>query len=124
MNPMKIEFDSPTTDWNAALPVGNGKMGGMVYGQPYTERIQLNEDSVWYGGPQDRINPSAKENLSKIRELIFEGKIQEAQDLCAFALSGLPEEMRHYEPLGNLYIHHKGKTRDLANYHRSSPSFK
>ena len=118
MNPMKIEFDSPTTDWNAALPVGNGKMGGMVYGQPYTERIQLNEDSVWYGGPQDRINPSAKENLSKIRELIFEGKIQEAQDLCAFALSGLPEEMRHYEPLGNLYIHHKGKTRDLANYHR------
>lgn len=118
INPMKIEFDSPTTDWNAAIPVGNGKMGGMIFGLPYSERIQLNEDSVWYGGPQDRINPSAKENLPKIRELIFQGKIREAQDLCAFALSGIPEEMRHYEPLGNLYILHKGTTMDLADYHR------
>lgn len=118
MNPMKIEFDSPTTDWNAALPVGNGKMGGMIYGQPFSECVQLNEDSVWYGGPRDRINPSAKENLPKIRELIFQGKIREAQDLCSFALSGIPEEMRHYEPLGRLYIHHKGKTRDFSDYHK------
>ena len=83
----KIVFEAPAKVWEEALPVGNGKLGGMVFGLPYTERIQLNEDSVWFGGPQDRNNPSAKENLSKIRKLIFEGHISEAQELCTFALS-------------------------------------
>ena len=99
-----IGFDAPAASWEEALPIGNGKLGGMVFGLPFTERIQLNEDSVWYGGPQNRINPSAKEYLPKIRKLILCGKIREAQELCTFALSGLPEEQRHYEPLGNLYI--------------------
>lgn len=73
-NKYKIEFDKPAGEWNEALPIGNGKLGGMVYGYPFTERIQLNEDSVWFGGPQDRNNPSAKEKLPEIRRLIFEGK--------------------------------------------------
>lgn len=115
----KIEFDSPAGEWNEALPIGNGKLGGMVYGHPNTERIQLNEDSVWFGGPQDRNNPSAKDKLPEIRKLIFEGKISEAQELCAFALSGLPEEQRHYEPLGNLYIELMGKDySDVTEYSR------
>ena len=97
-----IVFDAPAKVWEEALPVGNGKLGGMVFGLPYTERIQLNEDSVWYGGPQDRNNPSALEKLPEIRRLIFEGKIREAEELCSFALCGIPEEQRHYEPLGNL----------------------
>ena len=118
-NKYKIEFDKPAGEWNEALPIGNGKLGGMVYGYPFTERIQLNEDSVWFGGPQDRNNPSAKEKLPEIRRLIFEGKISEAQELCAFALSGLPEEQRHYEPLGNLYIEFMGRDYDLVtDYHR------
>jgi len=118
-NKYKIEFDKPAGEWNEALPIGNGKLGGMVYGYPFTERIQLNEDSVWFGGPQERNNPSAKDKLPEIRRLIFEGKIAEAQELCAFALSGLPEEQRHYEPLGNLYIEFMGKDFDLVtDYHR------
>ena len=119
---MKIEFSKPAARWEEALPIGNGKMGGMVYGTVATECIQLNEDSVWYGGKQDRINPSAYEKLSEIRELIMAGKITEAQELCAFALSGTPDQQRHYEPLGNLYIEFSGKNyewgSDIKNYHR------
>ena len=115
---MKIEFDQPAKQWEKALPVGNGKLGGMIFGNPCTERIQLNEDSVWYGGPQDRLNPSAKEKLPQIRSLIMEGKIKEAQELCALALSGLPEEQRHYEPLGNLYLEFDGTDFETTHYHR------
>lgn len=118
MNVNKIEFDKPANDWNEALPVGNGKLGGMIFGKPFIERIQLNEDSVWFGGPRDRNNPSAKEKLPEIRRLIMEGKISEAQELCAFALSGLPEDQRHYETLGDLYIEYGGKSRNVTNYYR------
>ena len=115
---MKIGFDTPAAKWDEALPIGNGKLGGMVFGNPCTERIQLNEDSVWYGGPQNRLNPSAKEKLPQIRSLIMEGKIKEAQELCALALSGLPEEQRHYEPLGNLYLEFDGTEFAASQYHR------
>lgn len=119
---MKIEFSKPAARWEEALPIGNGKMGGMVYGTVATERIQLNEDSVWYGGKQDRINPSAYEKLPEIRELIMAGKITEAQELCAFALSGTPDQQRHFEPLGNLYIEFMGRDyelgSDIQDYHR------
>lgn len=114
----KISFDSPAADWNEALPVGNGKLGGMIFGGPYTERIQLNEDSVWFGGMQDRLNPSAREKLPEIRKLIFEGRIKEAEELAAFALSAIPEEQRHYEPLGNLYIEFKGRETEFSDYRR------
>ena len=99
-----ISFDKPASCWNEAFPAGNGRMGAMVFGGVATELLQLNEDSVWYGGPKDRINPSAKDALPKIRELIDEGRISEAQDLCALALSGTPDTMSHYEPLCNLYV--------------------
>ena len=115
---MNIVFDKPAAKWDEALPVGNGKLGGMVFGNPCTERIQLNEDSVWYGGPQNRLNPSAKEKLPQIRALIMEGKIKEAQELCALALSGIPEEQRHYEPLGNLYLEFDGTEFDTSQYQR------
>ena len=118
INVNRIEFDKPAENWNEALPIGNGKLGGMVFGNPYIERIQLNEDSVWFGGRQDRINPSALEKLPEIRKLIFEGRISEAEELCSFALSGTPEEMRHYECLGNLYIEFMGRETEYSDYER------
>ena len=101
-----ISFESPAKDWNEALPVGNGRTGAMVYGGVYTDILQLNNDSIWYGNPKDRLNPDAKSNLPKLRKLIKEGRLSEAEDLCALALSGIPDTMSHYEPLGNLYILH------------------
>ena len=114
----KIKFSAPAGNWNEALPIGNGKLGGMVFGNPYIERIQLNEDSVWFGGKQERHNPSAKEKLPEIRQLIMEGRIREAEELCSFALSGTPEEQRHYECLGNLYIEFMGRETEYADYER------
>ena len=101
-----IAFNSPAKDWNEALPIGNGKNGAMVFGGVYTDTLQLNNDSIWYGTPKDRLNPSAREYLPKIRKMIDEGDIAGAEDLCALALSGVPDTMSHYEPLGNLYVLH------------------
>ncbi|MBE6760071.1 MAG: glycoside hydrolase family 95 protein, partial [Ruminococcaceae bacterium] len=114
-----IYFDSPAGDWNEALPVGNGTLGGMIYGTPYTELIQLNEDSVWHGGAMDRNNPSAREHLPEIRRLIFEGRIREAQELCSHALCGIPEEQRHYEMLANLYLLFDGGKDEITHYRRT-----
>lgn len=90
--------------WNEALPIGNGRLGGMVFGAVENERIQLNEDSMWYGGPRDRNNPDALVNLPTIRELLFSGRIREAEKLTQMAFTGLPETQRHYTPLGDLLI--------------------
>ncbi|MFA5688910.1 MAG: glycoside hydrolase N-terminal domain-containing protein [Kiritimatiellales bacterium] len=92
------------SDWYSALPLGNGRIGAMVFGNVHNERIQLNEDSLWSGGFRDRINPDAKKNLKKIRELIFAGELKEAETLTNHSLSGIPPIMRQYEPLGDLLL--------------------
>ncbi len=114
----KIEFTKPSKDWNEALPIGNGRMGAMVYGGVSTELLQLNNDSVWYGCPKDRINPSAKDSLPLIRKALDEGRISDAQELCAFCLSAIPETQSHYEPLGNLYILFEGDESNVTEYRR------
>lgn len=98
-------YKKPANDWNEALPVGNGRLGGMVFGRTNQERIQLNEDTVWYGGPRKRENPDANKNLAKIRQLLKEGRISEAEQLANLSLSGVPESQRHYQPLGDLFLH-------------------
>ena len=113
-----ITFSKPAENWDEALPIGNGRLGAMIYGTVGTEVFQLNDDSVWYGGPRDRINPSALENLPEIRRLINEGQISAAENLCALALTGLPESQRHYEPLANLYIIDDFKN-TIVDYHRA-----
>lgn len=97
-------YDQPASDWNEALPIGNGRIGGMVFGSIGCEQIQVNEDTIWYGGPMDRNNPSAKEKLPLIRELIRSGKIHEAERLCKQAIGGTPFGMRIYQTLGDISI--------------------
>src|SRR5512145_2101258 len=79
---MKLWYDHPAAKWTEALPVGNGRLGAMVYGNPSKEVIQLNENTVWAGSPNRNDNPDAREALPEIRKLIFEGKYKEAQDLA------------------------------------------
>lgn len=100
----KLWYKGPAKAWEEALPIGNGKLGGMIFGDPMQERIALNEDSVWYGGPRDRNNRDALPNLEEIRKLLREGRLQEAQQLAAMALSGIPETQRHYLPLGDIEL--------------------
>lgn len=116
---LKLLFKSPATKWEEALPIGNGRLGAMVYGQTQQERLQLNEDSIWYGGPRDRNNPDAKANLPEIRRLIFEGKLKEAERLAVLALSGLPESQRHYLPLGHLFLDFSLPDSEPDNYERT-----
>lgn len=111
-------YNKPAADWNEALPVGNGRIGGMIFGRPTDELIQLNEDSVWSGGFRYRNNPKAYANLDKIRSLIKEGRITEAQALCEDAFYGTNEQQRHYHPMGDLHIWQSG-TEDIADYCRS-----
>lgn len=101
---MKLWYEKPAKEWNEALPVGNGRLGGMVFGNTGIERIQLNEDSIWYGGPTDRNNPDAAANLPVIRKLLIEGRVKEAENLAALSLSGTPESQRHYQTMGELTI--------------------
>lgn len=103
-NDKTLWYGSPAEDWNKALPVGNGRIGAMVFGQPLDESIQLNEDSIWSGGPRKRNNPSALGNLRKVRSLIKDGYIAEAEKLVLECFSGVPEGARHYMPLGDLRI--------------------
>lgn len=128
---MKIKFNKPAQmktwsnekfteeEWYKALPIGNGSLGGMILGGIRTEQIQLNEETVWYGGKRDRNNPNALENLNKIREYLFKGNIKEAEDLTNLALSAIPEGQRQYEPLGDLFIDFKIDNGEVKNYERS-----
>jgi alpha-L-fucosidase 2 len=104
-HPWKLWYDKPAEqDWNRALPLGGGRLGAMVFGNVISERIQLNEDSLWNGGPRDRSNPSCLETLPEIRRLLRQGKLEAAHRLINDAMAGVPDSMRCYEPLGDLLI--------------------
>lgn len=91
-------------DWNKALPIGNGKLGAMIYGEGNSEHFQLNEDTIWFGGKRDRNNPDALSNLDKIRKLILAGNIPQAEELCKYALTGTPQSQHSYQTLGDVYF--------------------
>jgi alpha-L-fucosidase 2 len=114
----QLWFDQPANVWDEALPIGNGILGGMVFGHPLEERIALNEDSLWYGGPRDRNNPDALANLGRIRQLLEDGQLKEAEDLSRMALSGVPEAQRHYLPLGDLHLSFRHEEESLQEYVR------
>ena len=104
--------------WDEALPIGNGRLGGMIFGGLRTERVQLNEDSVWYGGPRDRNNPDAYSHLEQIRKLILAGRLAEAERLATLTLSGTPDSQRHYQTLGDLYVSLDGHSSLPSSYVR------
>ena len=97
-------YKQPAENWDEALPIGNGRLGAMVFGGVHKERYQLNEDSVWSGGPRQRNNKSAIKNLDRVRTLIKEEKIPQAEKLILKAFCGTPVNQRHYMPLGDLEI--------------------
>ena len=117
---MNLWYDKPARRWSEALPVGNGRLGGMVFGGVKQERIQLNEDSVWGGRAIDRHNPDAYNNLSQIRKLLRLGAIAEAEKLARYALSGVPYSQRGYQTAGDIFInmHYAKGNADVSDYKR------
>lgn len=111
-----LKYNAPAEDFNSALPVGNGRIGGMIFGGAANEVIKLNEDSFWSGGLRHRVNPDAQEGLAEVRKLIAEGNIPEAEKIAFEKLQGVIPDMRHYMPLGDLFINMEldGKVRNYS----------
>ncbi len=97
-------YSKPAANWNEALPLGNGFMGAMCFGGTLIDRFQLNLDSLWQGRFRDRINPDARGAVDRIRAMLREGRIREAEELADEALSGIPDYQCRYVPLGDLFL--------------------
>src|SRR5829696_1655696 len=97
-------YDKPATEWTEALPIGNGRLGAMIFGGPASEQLQLNEDTLYAGSPYDPNNPEALNALPEARRMIFEGKYNEAHDLVGAKMMAQPIKQMPYEPVGDLKL--------------------
>jgi len=100
----RLFFDQPAAAWPDSLPVGNGRLGACVFGQPGKERIQLNEESIWDGEQRDRNNPLAGETVQKMRQLLFDGQVAEAEALVESGFLSVPQRFPCYQTLGDLHM--------------------
>ena len=96
-------FEQPAATWPDALPVGNGRLGAMVFGNPAHERLQLNEETIWTGERRDRNNPQAN-RTPEVRALLMAGKVHEAEALAAQVMMGVPDRLPCYQTLGDLWL--------------------
>lgn len=110
-------YDQPASKWEEALPIGNGRLGAMIFGHPFQECIQVNEESLWSGAPINSNNPKAIQNLDKIRELILNHHYQAAKKLAAETMVGTPPCVRSYQTLGNILLNYS--IQDTTQYSRS-----
>ncbi|KAL5120474.1 hypothetical protein ACEQ8H_001492 [Pleosporales sp. CAS-2024a] len=115
-----IWFSKPGAQWTDALPVGNGRLGAVVHGGYGMEQIGLNEDSIWSGGLQKRVNPKALQAFPKIPLAFNKGNISEAGDIWDNNLKGTPTQVRQYQPAGNMMIDFgENAALSVVNYNRS-----
>lgn len=114
---MKLWYDKPAKIWEEALPIGNGRLGAMVYGVPAKEEIQLNEGTLWAGQPYRNENPAALEALPVIRQLIFDGKLKEAENLVNQKMISKRSQGMPYETAGSLYLEFPGHE-NFKNFYR------
>ncbi|KAL6410931.1 alpha-l-fucosidase [Ilyonectria robusta] len=115
---LHLHYSTPASQWSESLPVGNGRLGAVVYGRTDTELMQLNEDSVWYGGPLDRTPKDAYRMLPELRQLIRDEKPSEAEAIVKQAFFASPASMRHYEPLGSCTLEFGHEMSDVTEYRR------
>jgi alpha-L-fucosidase 2 len=101
---LKIWYSHPATKWEEALPVGNGRLGAMVFGRPDEEQIQLNEETYWSGGPYSTAVKGGYKVLPEIQKLVFDGQYRQAHTLFGRHLMGYPIEQQKYQALGNLVV--------------------
>jgi alpha-L-fucosidase 2 len=114
---LRLWYKQPAKIWVEALPVGNGRLGAMVFGGIADERLQLNEDTLYAGGPYSAINPAARGALPKVRELIFAGRYAEASQLADETMISRPVKQMQYQPLGELRVEFEGLG-DVDDYQR------
>jgi alpha-L-fucosidase 2 len=119
--PLKLWYPKPAENWNEALPIGNGRLAAMIFGQPSREVLQLNEETVWAGEPGNNIIEGTYDSIQKMRRLLFESKFKEAQELSNRTFPRqAPKDNNYgmqYQPVGNLLIDFPGHAGATA-YHR------
>src|SRR5262245_53217947 len=103
-----IWYRQPAETWNEALPLGNGRLGGMVFGGVQSERLQLNEDTVWAGEKRDRNNPEGARGIAEVRRLLLSGKVKEAEALAEKSILSIPRRLPPYQTLGDLRLRFPG----------------
>lgn len=110
---MRLLYRSPAYAWTEALPIGNGRLGAMIYGGIESEQLQLNEDTLWSGGPKEFNHPQAKDVLPEVRKLLLAGEYEAADELCKSMMGPYNQS---YLPLGDLMIHFQhGNLSDSSN---------
>jgi len=115
---LKLWYDKPSgTIWENALPIGNGRLGAMIYGNAEQEIIQLNEHTVWSGSPNRNDNPLALDSLTLIRQLIYDDKRKEAERVVNNAIISKKSHGQKFEPVGSLQLAFAGHE-NFSNYHR------
>jgi alpha-L-fucosidase 2 len=114
---LALWYEQPAVTWTDALPIGNGRLGGMVFGGTAEERIQFNEDTLWNGEPRAYHREGAVASLPRIRRLLAEGKQAEAEALAAQEFMGQPVRQAVYQPFGNLRIQ-MPRHWNVSNYRR------
>jgi alpha-L-fucosidase 2 len=107
-SPLRLWYRQPAKEWVEALPVGSGKLGAMIFGGVAAERLQLNEDTLWAGGPYEPINPEANGALPEIRKLINAGEYAKATELADAKFMGLPKRQMSYQTIGDLKLDFPG----------------
>jgi len=115
---LKLWYNQPAAKWIEALPVGNGRLGAMVFGGIENERIQLNEESLWAGAQINNNNPGASEHLAEIQQLLLRGESSKVRILADKYLLGTPPRIRSYQTLGELNLYFDIDQRHALNYKR------
>ena len=114
---LKLWYDTPASQWTDALPLGNGRLGAMIFGTPAQERIQINEETIWGGGPHNNVNYAAKDGLEQIRTALWEGRRSDAQALCDEYISSKSAHGMPYQTAGSLMLDFDGIS-DFTDYYR------
>src|SRR5215213_4860201 len=115
---LKLWYNKPSgRTWENAMPIGNGRLGAMVYGNAEKETIQLNEHTVWSGSPNRNDNPLALDSLAYIRQLIFEGKQKDAERIANRVIITKKSHGQKFEPVGSLQLAFTGHE-NYTNYLR------
>ncbi|MFW6103544.1 MAG: glycosyl hydrolase family 95 catalytic domain-containing protein [Bacteroidota bacterium] len=115
--PFRLWYNQPAAEWTEALPLGNGKLGAMVYGTIQQEKIQLNEESLWAGQPVDAHPPEFREHLPEIQEALLNDNPARAKKLMQQYGTQRPTSFRSYQPLGDILLSFEGLN-DTNNYRR------
>lgn len=116
-NNSRLWYKQPAEEWTDALPIGNGRIGAMIFGKPVEERLQVNEETVYSGGGnRSRLNQNAWESVVQVRKLLREGRISEAEKLAQLGMVATPQSSGHYETLGEIEVFFD----DVNNYSEDS----